>query len=96
MRRFIPALLMAILLCLSGCETTSGPSSSAALYHDKHRKASLENQIRERGGDMSQLFYLDIPDVENGISNHLTAGLIRTGMSTNGMNDYRNDYRGRK
>lgn len=85
MRHFISALVMAILFCLAGCGTTSGPSSSVALYHDKHRTESVGNQIRERGGDMSQLFYLDIPDAENGISNQLTAGLIKAGMSTNAM-----------
>ena len=85
MRHFISALVMAILFCLTGCETTSGPSSSGALYHDKHRTELVGNQIRERGGDMSQLFYLDIPDATNGISNQLTAGLIKTGMSTNAM-----------
>jgi hypothetical protein len=84
MRHLTSALILATALGVAGCAATGGPPAGIA-PSTKARMASLTQTVLARGGQASQLFFVEIPGTGRAIADMLATGLINSGTPTNAM-----------
>lgn len=84
MKHLIPAFILATALGLAGCAAPGAPPAGIA-PSTKARMASLAQTVLARGGQASQLFFVEIPGTRDALADMLATGLVNTGSSTNAM-----------